>query len=196
MLDQLRTFLDSPKYSAGRIDNERALQLEIGMMFRQMAYGVRFEVSCRGLSAHPEHTKPQKRDLDLLVSNGAETLAIELKAPFAGRVPETMFDFYSDVAFVEGIVREGIADRGVCLMLTNDRRYWDGIEKAGIYQPLRVSGTVLHGLIHKPTGSKENAIFVRGSYRPTWQMLINQALLLHGRYTLLEINHDGINGEP
>ena len=186
MLERLKGFLDREEIKAGRIDNERALQLEIGMMFRQMSFNVQFEMSCRALPVDPEHTKPQKRDLDISVSDGTESLEIELKAPFSGRVPETMYDFYSDVAFVEAIIREGIANRGVCLMLTSDSAFWSGRDTTGIYEPLRVPGSVLHGVIGKPTGKRDNAIVVTGTYRPAWRNLGNRAFLRGGRYTLLE----------
>jgi hypothetical protein len=122
-----------------------------------------------------------------LVSRGKETLAIELKAPFSGRVPETMYDFYSDIAFVEAIVREGIADQGVCLIVTNDSAYWSGKEKGGIYEPLRIPGSSISGVIRKPTGDKDEAIVVSGNYCPVWQNIGNQEMLPGGRYALLEV---------
>ena len=187
MLKLLRDFLDNKENGAAKIDNERALQLELGIMFRRMAYNVQFEVSCRSLSIHPAQTKPQKRDLDILVTNGNERFAIELKAPFAGRVPETMFDFYSDVSFIEAIISKGVADRGACLMLTNDSAYWGGRETTGIYQPLRVPGTLLHGRIQKPTGDKSSTVYIENQYHPTWRDLGNHTMLPNGRYNLIEI---------
>lgn len=187
MFRLLSDFLAQEKNKAKQIDNERSLQLEIGMMFRSSLCDVRFEKVCRKLPTIPEHTKRQKRDLDLLVSRGEETLAIELKAPFSGRVPETMYDFYSDIAFVEAIVREGIADRGVCLIVTNDSAYWSGREIGGIYEPLRVSGSSVGGVIRKPTGSKDEAIVLSGNYRPVWHNIGNHEMLPGGRYVLVEI---------
>lgn len=187
MRKKLREFLASEAAVSNPIDNERALQLEIGMMFRQNAFDVQFEKSCRNLASHPEHTKKQKRDIDLLVSDKHETLAIELKAPFAGRVPETMYDFFSDIAFMEAVVRSGIANRGVCLMLTNDQAYWNGPVTSGIYKPLRVRGSVLNGVIAKPTGKKDSAIVISGTYSLEWCNLGNSKLLPNGRYTFVEI---------
>lgn len=187
MLKRLRDFLDGANTNSGKIDNERALQLEIGMMFRQNFFDVQFEKSCHVLPVDPAHTKKQKRDLDLLVSDGRESLAIELKAPFSGRVPETVYDFYTDVAFVESIVHDGIADRGDCLIVTNDPAYWSGRKKSGIYQPLRVGGSVLSGIIDKPTGKDENSIVIAGTYHPIWQDIGNQEVLGGGRYILLEV---------
>lgn len=187
MLRLLSDFLEQASNGAGQISNERSLQLEIGMMFRNNYCDVRFEKVCRALPNRPEHTKRQKRDLDLLVSRGNETLAMELKAPFSGRVPETMYDFYSDIAFVEAIVEQGIADRGVCLIVTNDNAYWSGREKGGIYEPLRNSGAAISGLIRKPTGRKDEAIVVSGNYVPVWRDIGNREMLPDGRYALLNI---------
>lgn len=187
MLRLLSDFLEHANNQAKKIDNERSLQLEIGLMFRNNFCDVQFEKVCRALPSRPEHTKRQKRDLDLLVSRGNETLAIELKAPFSGRVPETMYDFYSDIAFIEAIVEQGIADRGVCLLVTNDRAYWSGREKGGIYEPLRCSGSAISGVIRKPTGSKDEAIVIGGNYLPVWRNIGNHEMLPNGRYSLLEI---------
>lgn len=188
MLGILKDFLTKRENGAEFIENERALQLEIGVMFRKSLCDIRFEKVCSQLPSRPEQTKRQKRDLDLLVSRGAETLAIELKAPFSGRVPETMYDFYSDIAFIEALVQEGVADLGACLIITNDSAYWRGRELGGIYGPLRVPGSSLHGVIRKPTGrNKDETIMVCGEYYPVWQNIGNQEMLPGGRYVLLEV---------
>ncbi|MEM0991115.1 MAG: hypothetical protein AAGK00_19785 [Pseudomonadota bacterium] len=191
LFEALASFLSSSHGAAGAVENERGLQMEAGLMFREMGCHVRFEVSCRVEPLNLAHTKPQKRDIDLLVQADGESLAVELKVPMAGRVPETMFDFYTDVAFVEAVVRAGIADRGACLLLTSDPGFWSGTQATGIYKPLRVPGAMLNGLVGKPTGKRDTAVFVAGQYRPVWRDLGNRALLSSGRYVLLEVRGDG-----
>ena len=155
-------------------------------MFRQSGFDVRFEITCN-VGVHPRQTKKQKRDLDLIVSDGCTSLAIELKVPLAGRVPETMFDFYADVAFVEAVVKAELADDGFCILMTNDPLFWSGKNNEDIYRPLRVRDEQLHGVFNKPTGRCDQSVFVEGVYHPEWRALVNRLLLPDAKYVLLEI---------
>lgn len=191
LFEALSSFLSSSGGGAAPVENERGLQMETGLMFREMGCLVRFEVSCKVEPLSQSHTKPQKRDIDLLVEAEGESLAIELKVPMAGRVPETMFDFYTDVAFIEAVVHKGIASRGACLIVTSDPGFWSGTQSQGIYEPMRVPDAVLHGLVGKPTGKRDTAVFVSGQYRPVWRDLGNRTLLTSGRYVLLDVQGSG-----
>lgn len=178
-------FLRERLSTAEAIENERGLQVEIGLMYRQHNLNVRFEVSC-DVPHNPQHTRPQKRDIDILVSDGARRLAIELKVPLAGRVPETMFDFCADIAFLEAVVSSGVAHRGACILVTNDSKYWSGRSNDGIYRPFR-TGVALHGQVTKPTGQRDTVVYLAGSYRFSWVELANEKLLSGGRYLMTEV---------
>ena len=122
MRDLAIKFFSEQSQDARTVKNERGLQLELGLMFRSRGFDVRFEVSC-AVPSHARQTKRQKRNIDLLVTDGTIHLVIELKVPLSGRVPETMYDFFADVAFVEAVVGSGMADEGLCILLTSDQHF-------------------------------------------------------------------------
>lgn len=132
MIDLIEKFLNDDSLPVGTIENERALQLELGLFLRQQNHAVQFEKVCK-VATHGSQTKQQKRNLDLLIGEASNALSIELKVPLAGRVPETMYDFIADIAFVEAIINSGIATRGICLMVTDDPLFWSG-KAQGIYR--------------------------------------------------------------
>lgn len=184
MMELIEEFLSTPSKNVGRVHNERALQLELGLFFRQKGFAVEFEKPCN-VAAHGEQTKLQKRYLDLLIGNVTTNLAVELKCPFAGRVPETMYDFIADIAFTEAIIREKMAASALCLMLTHDPAFWSG-RPEGIYEPFRSEG-VLSGYYQKPTGSKSSQVFLENCYPLKWKPLGNSALLKNAQYLLVEV---------
>ncbi len=183
-------FFSEQFQDAQTVENERGLQLELGLMFRSRGFDVRFEVSC-ALPSHVRQTKRQKRNIDLLVTDGTMHLAIELKVPLSGRVPETMYDFFADVAFVEAVVDSGMADEGLCILLTSDQHFWSGRETDGIYGPLRVPGCPLQGEYEKPTGELKTTVFVSREYYLSWSNLGNRHLLSDtGKFVVVEVEND------
>ena len=178
-------FLRERHSTAEAIESERGLQVEIGLMYRQHKLNVRFEASC-ALPHDRRQTKRQKRDIDLIVSDGESRLAIELKVPLAGRVPETLFDFCADIAFMEKVVAHGYAERGLCIMVTSDSQYWSGRLADGIYEPFRTGG-VLHGTIIKPTGRRDTTVHIDGRYKLSWTDLGNRKLLPSGKFLIAEV---------
>lgn len=184
MIELIEEFLSKPNENVGPVYNERALQLELGLFLRQKGFVVEFEKPCN-VAAHGEQTKLQKHYLDLLIGNMTTNLAIELKCPFAGRVPETMYDFIADIAFTEAIIRESMATSALCLMVTYDPVFWSG-RPEGIYEPFRSEG-VLSGLYQKPTGSKPSQVFLENRYDLKWKPLGNTGLLKNAQYLLIEV---------
>ena len=184
MIELIEKFLSEPNNQSGTIHNERALQLELGLFLREQGYFVEFEKPCT-VTSHLNQTKRQKRYLDLSIGGAPNNVAIELKCPFYGRVPETMYDFISDIAFMESILREKISKSGFCLMMTNDSSFWSG-RASGIYKPFR-DNTKLSGLYHKPTGSKVSQVFLENNYDIKWQPLGNTSLLKKAKYLLVEV---------
>lgn len=193
MRDLAIKFFSQQSQDARTVENERGLQLELGLMFRSRGFDVRFEASCT-VPSHIRQTRRQKQNIDLLVTDGTMRLAIELKVPFSGRVPETMYDFFADVAFAEAVVGSGIADEGLCILLTSDQNFWSGRETGGIYGPLRVQGCPLQGEYEKPTGERNTTVFVSREYYLSWSNLGNHHLLSDtGKFVVVEVENDVSN---
>ena len=193
MRDLAIKFFSEQSQDARTVENERGLQLELGLMFRSRGFDVRFEVSC-AVPSHARQTKRQKRNINLLVTDGTIHLVIELKVPLSGRVPETMYDFFADVAFVEAVVGSGMADEGLCILLTSDQHFWSGRETDGIYGPLRVQGCPLQGEYEKPTGERNTTVFVSQEYYLSWSNLGNRHLLSDtGKFVVVEVENDVSN---
>jgi hypothetical protein len=189
----LASFFEKAPESCGPIYNERSLQLELACFFRARGAQVEFE---RPFVIAPLEgsTCPVKSNLDLLVRNGGQTTAIELKVPLNGRHPETLYDFCNDIAFVEGILRAGHADTGVCLMLTSDRAFWfDSGRGSTIHNLFRRKGSLLNGAIQKPTGTANTIVVVSGKYYPAdlWAGVRDTRLMGAAQYLAVEIRRIG-----
>jgi|SRR5665213_1501278 len=189
MQNLIASFFETAPEACGPIYNERSLQLELGYYFRSHAAQVEFErpyivTPLKGSTCH------QKTNLDLLVRQNGRTTAIELKVPLNGRHPETLYDFCNDVAFVEGIVRSGFADEGICVLMTNDRAFWnDSGRGSDIHHIFRRKGSLLTGAVKKPTGAANTTVVVSGSYSPAdkWRGVRDARLMKGAQYLIIEI---------
>ena len=195
MKNVLEQFFATKNSNIEAIKNERGLQLELGLMFRQRGYRVLFEVPC-DVCKHQEQKKKQKRNIDLLVIDQRknERYAIELKVPFSGRVPETMYDFCADIAFIEAVTnkKKDCIGRGICILVTSDKLYWSGGKESGIYAPFRKNEYPLSGKIKKPTGLKkaDEWVYINGSYLLSWVGIGNRRLLPDGgKFLIVEVHH-------
>ncbi|HYP57022.1 MAG TPA: hypothetical protein VEQ35_01905 [Beijerinckia sp.] len=186
----LASFFEKTLESCGQIYNERSLQLELACHFRAHGAQVEFE---RFFAVKPldGSSRPVKSNLDLLVRTNGQTCAIELKVPLNGRHPETLYDFCNDIAFVEGILRAGYADTGMCLMLTSDQAFWtDSGRGSTIHNLFRRRRSLLNGDIQKPTGLANTKVVVSGKYYPAdlWVDVRNTRLMEKAaRYLAVEI---------
>lgn len=188
-LEDIENFLVAPIEGVGAIFNEHGLQLELGIYLRSLGYEVQFERPFK-IDARANSTKRPKHELDIFVKRGEIKVAIELKTPLAGRVPETMYDFCADLQFVEQLVALKQVDLGFCLLVTNDRQFWHSdLRSEGIYGFFRRHDFPLTGLVSKPTGAKDSTVFLTGSYRlaASWMRLGNSNLLSEARYLLVPI---------
>lgn len=91
--------------------------------------------------------------------------AIELKFPRNGQYPEQMFSFCKDIAFLEELRDAGVPN-GALLIFAEDRPFFHGSGE-GIYGYFR-GGRPLCGIITKPTGEKNAAVTLRGTYDLNW----------------------------
>jgi hypothetical protein len=184
---EIKGFLDVPHAAAGRIWNEHGLQLELGIFLRGKGLQVEFERPFTFQNTNCSTRKP-KRELDILVRcDSGTTTAVEIKTPLAGRVPECMFDFLTDIHFVERLVEERHADNGLCLLVTDNHQFWKG-NASGIYEGFRNKDFQVSGVINKPTGSVSSNIILRGTYSlGNWRQLGNTALMTGASYLVVEI---------
>jgi hypothetical protein len=149
---------------------------------------------------HPDaqirlETRPERNlRLDLLIKFSNEKVAIELKylaARFIGSVSGERFDlpnqaaqdvsrydFIKDIARIERFVREGYADNGWAVALSNDRSYWtlglkaDPIDLAfRLHDGRELAGSLAWGMKAGPgtTRKREAALEVSGRHTINWR---------------------------
>ena len=150
------------------IYNEFSLQHELGIFLRENLnnYSIQFERNARFFGIN----NTIKHEIDIVVFNDKEKFAIELKYPRNRQYPEQMFLFIKDIKFMEELKIMGF-DKTYCLTLVDDKNFYsDSKSKTDniIYSYFR-NGNIVHGIIRKPTGSKDKAINIEGNYLIKWQ---------------------------
>ncbi len=145
--------------------NEFSLQHELGIFLRNniVGYKVQFERNTKyfGISGTIKH------EIDIVIYNDIEKYAIELKYPVNGQYPEQMFSFIKDICFMEELKEQGFTHT-FCLTMVNDKNFYSGAKKDGIYAYFR--GTeAISGIIIKPTGKKDEVIKLQNTYKIVWQ---------------------------
>ena len=150
------------------IYNESALQHELGYWLRTrlpVGWQVRFEQPAASLI--PCTSRLTKKEIDLVVTDGSQHYAVELKCPRQGRHPETMFDVCKDLAFLEELVEAGFCG-GLFAIHVEDPLFYSRGSTDGIYAFFR-SGKLLTGAIDKPTGRSTSIAKLKGTYSVHWQ---------------------------
>ena len=159
------------KVGAGEIEvyNEFSLQHELGIYLREAV--LRSKVEFERNVCHFNLEKPDfiKKEIDIVLYNkksDKDKIAIELKYPRNGQVPEQMFSFLKDVQFLEELKDSGF---GECyfLALAEDRLFHEGDKIDGIYAYFR-DKIKIHGRIDKPTGARDTFVDLKGSYVAEW----------------------------
>jgi len=179
----IESFFEKAPEACGTIYNERSLQLELACWFRCMGARVEFERPFR-IPPFGGSTCRPKENLDLLVEKGGVSIAIELKVPLNGQHPETLYSFCNDIAFIEGIVRHKFAHRGYCLLVTNDRVFWEDSGRGSrIHNLFRCRGSKL-------TGPNQTTVALSGCYAPAdcWRSVRDQRIMYGAQYMLLDID--------
>ncbi|TFW18674.1 hypothetical protein [Duganella callida] len=150
------------------IYNEFSLQHELGLYLRAHLedYRIQFERNVSHFNLHKSDL--YKREIDIVVISKDRTInhsAIELKFPRNGQVPETMFSFCTDIAFLEQLVAGGFQS-AYFLAVVDHPHFYTG-KPDGIYGLFR-NGQTISGRIVKPTGAKDREIIIKGSYTAQW----------------------------
>jgi len=164
----IREFAKAIGTGAIEIYNEFSLQHELGIYLRNNLKGCKVQFE-RNVS-HFKLAKSglEKREIDIAVTSrrsGAQLSAIELKYPRNGQVPESMFSFCKDIAFLEQLVSAGFQS-AYFLAVAEHRHFYSG-NSNGIYGLFR-NGAPITGKITKPTGAKDRVVHIAGSYTATW----------------------------
>lgn len=147
------------------IYNEFSMQHELGIFLRAnlTGYKVQFERNAKFLGIRGT----VKHEIDIVIYNNLERYAIELKYPLNGQYPEQMFSFVKDIKFMEEMKESGFKG-AYCLTLVEDKNFYTGQKKDGIYGFFR-GGESIHGLICKPTGKKDEQLKINGEHRICWR---------------------------
>lgn len=170
----LRKFFSGVAKGEVEIYNEFSLQHEYGIFLRAMlgsAFKTQFErpVSFFGLA----QSGFVKREIDIaaFTPDLSEKYAFELKYPRNGQYPEQMFKACQDICFLEQLCCAGFA-RCYFVMVADDPLFYERGTKTRIYKYFR-AGVPIHGRIQKPTGAKDDAVEISGSYLVTWNTVDN-----------------------
>lgn len=147
--------------------NEFSLQHELGLFLRGQLVGCKVEFERNVSHFKLAKSNFEKKEIDIAVTSpsGERLSAIELKYPRNGQVPESMFGFCKDIAFLEQLVLSGFQS-AYFLAVVDHKLFYSGNDK-GIYGLFR-SGTPITGTIAKPTGAKDSKVTISGSYVATW----------------------------
>jgi len=166
--NSVEEFFRALPQSGLEIYNEGALQHELGYWLRaQLPDGWRVQFERPVRSIIPGTPRLTKKEIDLVVTDGSQHCAIEIKCPRQGRHPETMFDACQDIAFLEELIEIGFRG-GVFAIHVNDPLFYSGGSADGIYAYFR-SAKPLTGAVNKPTGKSTGVARLRGSYVVRWQ---------------------------
>jgi len=184
-------FLEDIKSGKIEIYNEVSLQLELGIFLREnyKKYKVQFERNVSFFGFDKKRLIKKEIDISLFSFDASKNtvtleIAIELKYPTNGRIPETMYDICRDIAFLEQLVRHGFST-GYAIIFADNPNFYKG-NQSGIYGYFRCNENSLPknltGEIKKPTGDKDESIKIMGNYLIEWKLLKHKL-----KYAIIEI---------
>jgi len=116
-----------------------------------------------------------KKIVDIVLENERGlNVAIELKMPMHGQVPEQMYSFIKDIKFLEELKTSGKFSLCYLLVITNDHNFWSGQNNNGVYTYFR-DNKILTGRIGKPTGKNKGVEYfeITGKYKINWKFYDN-----------------------
>jgi len=132
-----------------------------------------------------EPSKFSKKEIDIVIEVGEnQNIAIELKMPMNGQVPEQMYKFIEDIKFLEELKKTEKFSQCFFIIVTKDKGFWEGKKTDGIYSYFRNNIKKLEGKIYKPTGNDKNvsSCELSGKYKIEWEELDNNF-----KYFMLEL---------
>lgn len=164
---QIKDFAQAVGERSIEIYNEFSLQHELGIFLRAQLQGCKVQFERNVSHFNLAKTNFEKREIDIAVTSpaGERLSALELKYPRNGQVPESMFSFCKDIAFLEQLVLAGF--RSAYFLAVADHKHFYAGASTGIYGLFR-NGTPITGTITKPTGAKDSTVTITGSYSASW----------------------------
>ena len=165
---QIEDFIKTISSGAIEIYNEFSLQHELGLFLRNQLRGCKIQFERNVSHFNLQKSVLEKKEIDIVVTSmdsGIPLSALELKYPRNGQVPESMFNFCKDIAFLEQLVAQG-CQSAYFLALADDPLFYSG-NCTGIYSLFRGVNPIT-GKITKPTGAKDKEIRITGSYTARW----------------------------
>ena len=177
--DLLTQFMKMVGEGSVVVYNEFSLQHELGIYLRQClpSYNVQFERNAKFFGIKKGETI--KHEIDIVIFNDSERYAIELKYPLNGQYPELMYAFVKDIKFMEDLNKFGFK-KTYCLILVEDKNYYLGKNKKGIYAHFRCGKAVRKG-------KNRDGILISGEYVISWQFCISNDKTANRRYCLVEV---------
>ncbi len=147
--------------------NEFNLQFEIAYYLRNKGYKVDFERNVSFFWLNKQSFI--KKEIDLVVYNkNDKKIAIELKFPTNGQVPEQMFSFIKDIKFLEQLKDSWKFEDTIFLVITGNKNFWQWQSKINkLYQSFRKT-RLLSGEYEKPTWRKDYTIKLNNNYKIDW----------------------------
>lgn len=184
MKEHMEAFIREIAANRVEIYNEFSLQHELGIFLRSKLTEnkIQFERNVSNFGYNKANFTKKEIDITVLAAQEAQPLecAVELKFSQNGQVPEQMYAFCEDIAFLEELRGAG-CKRAFFLALTDNKLFWCGRAQNGIYTYFR-SGNPLTGAISKPTGETTEVVTLRGKYKIEWKPVCANMM-----YLLIEV---------
>ncbi len=115
-----------------------------------------------------------KKEIDLIICNWCEKIAIELKFPLKDnwQTPEQMFNFIKDIKFIEQLVESEKFDKWFFIILTDSKLFWDKEitnKKNKLYKTFRSENIKINWKYKKPTWENKEEIEIKNKYEAEWK---------------------------
>lgn len=182
MKNKIGEFFKLIEESKIEIYNEFSLQHELGIFLREQYTDkkIQFERNISYFGFDKSNFK--KKEIDIVMYTNEDNLdcVMELKFPRNGQVPESMFSFCKDIAFLEQLVVSGFKS-AYFIAVADDKLFYSG-NNDGIYGLFRGEQEIT-GTIQKPTGNKEETVHISGTYKAHWKDVKDNT-----KYCLIEVS--------
>lgn len=174
-------FIELIKNNKIEIYNEINIQCELAIFLRDKLPNHKIQLE-RNVSFFELNKKEfEKKEIDIVIFNKTEKMAIELKFPTNGQYPEQMFSFAKDIKFLEELKKKHFKTN-LFITFANDKNFWSDKGNEGSIYYLFRNQKRLYGEIQKPTGKKDKIISLKNAYSIHWKDIQNNL-----KYFIVEI---------
>lgn len=169
MKNSIKKFFSKVQSGEAEIYNEFSLQHELGLFLRSSFPDKKIQFERNVHYFGMDKKSFWKKEIDISVftdPKAGRECVIELKYPRNGQVPESMYSFCKDIAFLEQLIQAGFK-KAYFVAVADDAPFYSG-NGSGIYGLFRSSQPIT-GVITKPTGAKDSSVTISGLYRANWK---------------------------